>query len=69
MFSIMHVFFSALGSSLKWAAGPGHCPLRKLWQQLFFLGQFLRQHKAAYERNYLAIGVLKLYDMITKILA
>ena len=35
----------------------------------FFLGQFGMQHKAAYERDYLAIGVLKLYDMIIKTLA
>ena len=34
-----------------------------------FLGQFVRQHKAACECDYLAIGVLKLYDMIIKILA
>ena len=37
--------------------------------QIVFLGQFVRQHRAAYERDYLAIGVLKLYDMIIKILA
>ena len=29
--------------------------------QIVFLGQFVRQDKAAYERDYLAIGVLKLW--------
>ena len=39
------------------------------YEMEFFLGQFGMQHKAAYERDYLAIGVLKLYDMIIKTLA
>lgn len=35
----------------------------------FFFVQLVRQHKAAYEHDYLAIDLLKLYDMIIKILA